>query len=167
MINIPTEVKKSSKKLVAVAEVEVKETTNTNIKKPKLDEKGRAYGTGRRKNSSARVWIKPGTGKMIVNGKVSTDYLKRPVLQMVINQPFEEIGSVNKFDVTATVIGGGLSGQAGAIVLGIARALVNYNPELYHTILRKSGFLTRDSREVERKKYGHAKARKSFQFSKR
>lgn len=166
MINIPTEVKKNTKAKKAEAVEEVVETTST-VKKPKLDDQGRAYGTGRRKISSARVWVKPGTGKITVNGQESLAYFKRPVLQMIINQPFGATESVNKFDVVATVVGGGMSGQAGAVKHGISRALANYNPELYHKTLRKEGFLTRDSREVERKKYGFAKARRSFQFSKR
>ncbi len=136
-------------------------------REPKLDAQGRAYGTGRRKDSIARVWIKPGTGKYSVNGKELAAYFGRPTLQMVINQPFDAIDGKNKFDVYATVKGGGLSGQAGAIRHGISRALDNFNPVEYHKTLRKGGFLTRDSRAVERKKYGKAKARRSFQFSKR
>lgn len=135
-------------------------------RKPKLDNLGRAYGTGRRKESSARVWIKPGTGKFIVNKKEITNYFARAVLRMVVNQPFDVTDNRGRFDVLCTVIGGGLSGQAGAIRHGISRALDNYDPSL-HTVLRRGGFLTRDSRVVERKKYGKRKARRSFQFSKR
>lgn len=165
MINIPTEVKKSSKKK-AVEAVETVETP-AEIKKAKLDKQGRAYGTGRRKVASARVWIKPGSGKITINGEDVKVYLKRPVLQMIVNQPFEATNSASKFDVFATVEGGGLSGQAGAIRHGISRALDNYNPESNHKVLRTGGFLTRDPRVVERKKFGHKKARRSFQFSKR
>lgn len=164
MINIPTEVKKSSKKKVEAVE---ESAVVSEIRKPKIDASGRAYGTGRRKNASARVWIKPGTGKFTINGSELKVYLKRPVLQMIVNQPFESVQSAGKFDVFATVEGGGLSGQAGAIRHGISRALDNYNPEVNHKPLRTAGFLTRDPRAVERKKFGHKKARKSFQFSKR
>ena len=136
-------------------------------KSPKLDEQGRAYGTGRRKDSSARVWVKPGKGKIEINGKDVTNYFGRPVLRMIINQVFEVTNAENQFDVFCTVKGGGLSGQAGAIRHGIARALDNFNPVTYHKLLRVAGFLTRDSRAVERKKPGRKKARKSFQFSKR
>lgn len=136
-------------------------------KEPKVDAKGRSYGTGRRKNSSARVWVSPGKGKIEVNGKDVTSYFGRPVLRMIINQVFEVTSSEGHFDVFCTVKGGGLSGQAGAIRHGIARALDNFNPVTYHKALRAAGFLTRDSRAVERKKAGRKKARKSFQFSKR
>ncbi len=136
-------------------------------REPKLDKQGRAYGTGRRKDASARVWIKPGTGKVTVNGKENADYFKRAVLRMIINQPFVATDSDNKFDVVATVVGGGLSGQAGAVRHGISRALDNFDPEGNHIALRRGGFLTRDSRVVERKKYGRRKARRRFQFSKR
>ena len=134
---------------------------------PKLDAQGRAYGTGRRKDSVARVWIKKGSGKMSVNGKELADYFGRATLQMIVNQPFDAVGAKNGFDVYATVKGGGLSGQAGAVRHGISRALDNFSPTEYHKTLRKGGFLTRDSRAVERKKYGKRKARRSFQFSKR
>jgi small subunit ribosomal protein S9 len=132
----------------------------------KLDKFGRAYATGRRKNAVARVWIKPGTGKYTINGKSLQQYFGRPVLRMVVEQPFAATNSLSKFDVMCTVRGGGLSGQAGAILHGISRALNDFDP-LTHTTLRQAGFLTRDSRVVERKKYGRKKARKSFQFSKR
>lgn len=143
------------------------ETTNEEIKRePKLDKLGRAYGTGRRKDSVARVWVKRGSGKMIVNGKEIAAYFARPTLRMIINQPFVALDEKDKFDVMCTVKGGGLSGQAGAVRHGLSRALDNFNPD-FHKTLRKGGFLTRDSRTVERKKYGKAKARRSFQFSKR
>ena len=133
---------------------------------PKIDEQGRAYATGKRKNAVARVWIKPGPGKVIVNGRDQEIYFARPVLRMLLAQPFEAAGRKDQYDVMATVKGGGLSGQAGAVRHGISRALVNFEPEL-RKALKPGGFLTRDSRVVERKKYGHAKARRSFQFSKR
>ena len=133
---------------------------------PKIDEHGRAYGTGRRKEAAARVWIKPGTGKITINGKDQEQYFARPVLRMVIEQPLVESGRRGEFDVVCTVRGSGLSGQAGAIRHGIARALVNYEPGL-RRVLKPHGFLTRDPRTVERKKYGRRKARRSFQFSKR
>jgi len=135
-------------------------------RKAQIDKQGRAYGTGRRKNSTARVYIKPGTGKIVVNKKDVKEYFARPVLQMIINQPFEAVGSSNRFDVEVNVTGGGLSGQAGAVLHGISRALDNYDPA-NHIALRQGGFLTRDSRAVERKKPGQPKARKKFQFSKR
>jgi small subunit ribosomal protein S9 len=124
------------------------------------------YGTGRRKNAIARVWIKRGNGKITVNGKPLEQYFARPVLRMIINQPFGAIDRIGNFDINATAVGGGLSGQAGAVRLGISRALDLYD-ETFHKKLRTGGFLTRDSRVVERKKYGHKKARRSFQFSKR
>lgn len=124
------------------------------------------YATGRRKEASARVWITPGTGKITVNGRSLEQYFARPVLRMMINQPFAVTESLNKYDVICTVKGGGLSGQAGAVRFGISRTLNEMLPELHQT-LRQGKFLTRDSREVERKKYGHKKARRSFQFSKR
>ena len=134
--------------------------------KPKLDAQGRAYATGKRKNAVARVWVKPGTGKITVNGRDSPIYFARPVLRMLINQPFLVVNRMGQFDVNCTVIGGGLSGQAGAVRHGISKALLNYEPGL-RPALKSQGFLTRDSRVVERKKYGKAKARRSFQFSKR
>ena len=132
----------------------------------KLDAQGRAYATGKRKNAIARVWIKPGTGKITVNGKEYRGYFARPVLQMLVQQPIGVASRTDQYDINATVAGGGLSGQAGALRHGISKALTYYEPEL-RTVLKKVGFLTRDSRVVERKKYGHAKARRSFQFSKR
>ncbi len=135
-------------------------------REPKRDAQGRAYATGRRKNAIARVWIKPGKGEITVNDKKAAQYFARPVLRMLITQPFLVADRYNQFDVVCTVVGGGLSGQAGAVRHGISRALTNYEPDL-RGILKVAGFLTRDSRVVERKKYGRAKARRSFQFSKR
>jgi small subunit ribosomal protein S9 len=134
--------------------------------KPKVDAKGRAYATGRRKNAIARVWIKRGTGKVTVNGKVIEAYFARPVLRMLVQQPMIAVNRNTQMDVECTVVGGGLSGQAGAVRHGISRALTHFEPDL-RPALKKGGFLTRDSRAVERKKYGKAKARRSFQFSKR
>ena len=133
---------------------------------PKIDKQGRAYATGRRKNAIARVWIKRGTGQITVNGRDISAYFARPVLQMVLQQPFEAAERTGEFDVVATVVGGGLSGQAGAVRHGISRALTNFEPGL-RPALKAGGFMTRDPRVVERKKYGKAKARRSFQFSKR
>lgn len=133
---------------------------------PKIDELGRAYATGRRKEATARVWIKPGTGKITINGKDQEQYFARPVLRMVLEQPLVESDRRTQFDVIATVKGSGLSGQAGAVRHGISRALVAYEPSL-RAVLKPFGFMTRDPRAVERKKYGKAKARRSFQFSKR
>ncbi len=133
---------------------------------PQRDALGRSYATGKRKDAVARVWVKPGSGKVTVNGKDISAYFARPVLQMILRQPFQVAGVENQFDVMATVVGGGLSGQAGAVKHGISRALQLYEPSL-RGALKAAGFLTRDSRVVERKKYGKAKARRSFQFSKR
>lgn len=133
---------------------------------PKRDQLGRAYATGRRKVAVARVWLRPGSGKVTVNGRALEVYFGRPVLRMLLQQPFEKTHRNGEFDVVATVAGGGLSGQAGALRHGISRALVNYEPPL-RPALKAAGFLTRDSRMVERKKYGRRKARRSFQFSKR
>ncbi len=132
----------------------------------KLDAQGRAYSTGRRKDAVARVWLKPGRGRITINGREHETYFARPVLQMILQQPIIAAGRKDQYDIVATVSGGGLSGQAGAVRHGISHALTNFEPEL-RPVLKKGGFLTRDSREVERKKYGRAKARKSFQFSKR
>ena len=134
--------------------------------KPKLDAQGRAYATGKRKNAVARVWIKPGSGKITVNDRDSPIYFARPVLRMLLNQPFVVASRLGQYDVVCTVAGGGLSGQAGAVRHGISKALTYYEPGL-RPVLKAQGFLTRDSRVVERKKYGKAKARRSFQFSKR
>ncbi len=147
----------------AVADVVVESATP---KEPVRDEYGRSYATGKRKDAVARVWIKPGSGKVVVNGKDMNEYFARPVLQMVIGQAFTVAGVAGEFDVTATVKGGGLSGQAGAVKHGISKALSLYEPSL-RPALKAAGFLTRDSRVVERKKYGRRKARRSFQFSKR
>lgn len=135
-------------------------------REPKKDELGRSYATGKRKDAVARVWIKPGTGKITVNSRELENYFPRPVLRMLINQPFEVTNRENQFDVYCTVSGGGLSGQAGALRHGISQALTLFEPDL-RPALKKGGFLTRDSRVVERKKYGRRKARRSFQFSKR
>ncbi|MBB4001110.1 MAG: 30S ribosomal protein S9 [Aurantimonas endophytica] len=132
----------------------------------KLDQFGRAYATGKRKDAVARVWIKPGTGKITINERDFGTYFARPVLQMVLRQPIVAANRDGQFDIIATVAGGGLSGQAGAVRHGISKALTYYEPGL-RAVLKKGGFLTRDSRTVERKKYGKAKARRSFQFSKR
>lgn len=135
-------------------------------REPRRDDLGRAYATGKRKDAVARVWIKPGSGKVVVNGKELNTYFARPVLQMILRQPFQVSGVENQFDVQATVKGGGLSGQAGAVKHGISKALQLFDPDL-RSALKTAGFLTRDSRVVERKKYGKRKARRSFQFSKR
>ncbi|OCP01308.1 MULTISPECIES: 30S ribosomal protein S9 [unclassified Ensifer] len=132
----------------------------------KVDAQGRSYATGKRKNAVARVWVKPGTGKITINGKPYLDYFARPVLQMILQQPIVAAARDGQFDIDATVAGGGLSGQAGAVRHGISKALTYFEPGL-RSVLKRGGFLTRDSRVVERKKYGRAKARRSFQFSKR
>jgi small subunit ribosomal protein S9 len=136
------------------------------VREPKIDAQGRSYATGKRKNAVARVWVKPGSGRITVNGRSVEVYFARPVLRMMINQPFQVANRAGQFDVVVTVAGGGLSGQAGAVRHGISRALTFFEPAL-RTPLKAGGFLTRDSRVVERKKYGKAKARRSFQFSKR
>ena len=141
----------------------MEQTTNSDIV---LDNKDRAYATGKRKNSIARVWIKRGKGEITINGKKLDKYFSRPVLQMIVNQPIEIIQSVGSYEIMATVKGGGLSGQAGALRHGISKALSLYDNSL-RPVLKKVGFLTRDSRVVERKKFGLAKARRSYQFSKR
>ncbi len=156
-----------SKGLSDLAELveEVSETTSLLVD-PKLDQLGRSYATGKRKDAVARVWIKPGPGRIIVNGRDLETYFARPVLRMMINQPFDVAERVGQYDVKCTVKGGGLSGQAGAVRHGISKALTLYEPAL-RSALKAKGFLTRDSRVVERKKYGRRKARRSFQFSKR
>jgi small subunit ribosomal protein S9 len=136
------------------------------LREQQLDKFGRAYATGRRKDAVARVWLKPGSGKIVVNGRDQEVYFARPTLRLVINQPFGITDRVGQYDIIATVKGGGLSGQAGAVLHGIAQALSRYEPVL-RTTVKRAGFLTRDPRVVERKKYGRAKARRSFQFSKR
>jgi small subunit ribosomal protein S9 len=132
----------------------------------KVDAQGRSYATGKRKDAVARVWVKPGTGKITINGKPYAAYFARPVLQMILQQPIVAAARDGQFDIDATVAGGGLSGQAGAVRHGISKALTYFEPGL-RSVLKRGGFLTRDSRVVERKKYGKAKARRSFQFSKR
>ena len=136
------------------------------LREKKVDKFGRAYATGKRKNAVARVWVKPGKGNITINGKTSDAYFARPVLRMMINQPFKVTDREGEFDVICTVVGSGLSGQAGAVRHGISKALADYEPPL-RPALKHAGFLTRDSRVVERKKYGRKKARRSFQFSKR
>ena len=136
------------------------------LREQQLDKFGRAYATGRRKDAVARVWIKPGSGKIVINEREQEVYFARPTLRLVINQPFDVADRKGAYDVIATVKGGGLSGQAGAVKHGIAQALTRYEPAL-RTVVKQAGFLTRDPRVVERKKYGRAKARRSFQFSKR
>ena len=140
--------------------------TEAVVRKAKRAKFGRSYATGKRKDAVARVWIKPGKGNITINDKSIDQYFARPVLKMIINQPFQVTNRENEFDVICTVKGGGLSGQAGAITHGISKALNEYEPEL-RSVLKKAGFLTRDDRTVERKKYGKAKARRSYQFSKR
>ena len=142
------------------------EDNNVLVQKPKIDTLGRSYSTGRRKESTARVWVKRGTGRILINGKEMSVYFARPVLQMQLNFVFDVTERKDQFDVIATVKGGGLSGQAGAVRHGLSRALSLFEPDLRGP-LKTAGMLTRDSRVVERKKYGRAKARKSFQFSKR
>jgi small subunit ribosomal protein S9 len=150
----------------ALADLQTSAVSAAVVREPKKDAQGRSYATGKRKNAVARVWIKPGNGKITVNGRELQIYFARPVLRMLINQPFEVASRVEQFDVVATVVGGGLSGQAGAVRHGISKALTYFEPGL-RVPLKAGGFLTRDSRVVERKKYGKAKARRSFQFSKR
>lgn len=145
---------------------EVKAPLAAEKREQQIDAKGRAYATGKRKNAVARVWLKPGTGRLLVNGRESEVYFARPVLRMLINQPFQAVNRASQYDVFCTVSGGGLSGQAGAVRHGISKALSYYEPDLHKT-LKTGGFLTRDARVVERKKYGRRKARRSFQFSKR
>jgi small subunit ribosomal protein S9 len=147
-------------------EPSVENNTVPSVAPTALDNKDRAYATGKRKNSIARVWLKKGDGKISINGKSMASYFSRPVLQMIVNQPLEVIQAIDGYEIMATVKGGGLSGQAGAIRHGISKALTYYDSG-FRPVLKKVGFLTRDSRVVERKKAGKAKARKSFQFSKR
>jgi len=146
--------------------IEAAEVIDVVLPEPKIDAQGRSYATGKRKNAIARVWIKPGTGKITVNGRDQETYFARPVLRMILAQPLQVVDRVGLFDVVCTVKGGGLSGQAGAVRHGVSKALTYYEPAL-RPPLKAAGFLTRDSRVVERKKYGRAKARRSFQFSKR
>jgi small subunit ribosomal protein S9 len=154
------------KDLAAEAGVETAAPSAAPQRQQELDAHGRAYATGRRKDAVARVWLKPGSGRIVVNGRDQATYFARPTLRLVINQPFDIAGRRGQYDVEATVSGGGLSGQAGAVKHGISQALTKYEPAL-RTVVKQAGFLTRDSRVVERKKYGKAKARRSFQFSKR
>ena len=142
------------------------ETPRAPVREQELDAQGRAYATGRRKDAVARVWLKPGSGAITVNGRDQTIYFARPTLRLVINQPFDVAQRQGQYDVVCTVAGGGLSGQAGAVKHGIAQALSRFEPAL-RPMVKQAGFLTRDPRVVERKKYGRAKARRSFQFSKR
>lgn len=154
------------KDLAGAVEVAAVEAPATPLREKQVDKQGRAYATGRRKDAIARVWVKPGTGKIIVNGRDQEVYFARATLRLVINQPFGVADRIDQYDVVATVKGGGLSGQAGAVKHGIAQALTRFEPAL-RSVVKSAGFLTRDSRTVERKKYGRAKARRSFQFSKR
>ncbi|MEO1919192.1 MAG: 30S ribosomal protein S9 [Paracoccaceae bacterium] len=153
-------------KEAVVADAVVAEVEAAPLREAVRDDLGRSYATGKRKDAVARVWIKPGSGKVTVNGREMNKYFARPVLQMVLRQPFDVAGVAGEFDVMATVKGGGLSGQAGAVKHGISKALQLYEPS-HRAALKAAGFLTRDSRVVERKKYGKRKARRSFQFSKR
>ena len=162
MVDTPTRTLADLKELAQAVPTEPEIAPPT----PKIDAQGRAYATGRRKDAVARVWVKPGSGRVTINGRDLAVYFARPVSRMVINQPFVIASRVNQFDVHATVKGGGLSGQAGAVRHGISRALTNHEPDL-RPVLKAGGFLTRDARVVERKKYGKRKARRSFQFSKR
>ena len=149
-----------------LSKLKVEDKEEAIVNEPKIDTLGRSYATGRRKESTARVWVKRGTGKIVINGKEMVNYFARPVLQMQLNFVFDVTERKDQFDVIATVKGGGLSGQAGAVRHGLSRALCFFEPDLRKP-LKSAGMLTRDSRVVERKKYGRAKARKSFQFSKR
>ncbi len=152
--------------MISISKETIIEVTNAAPRERKVDSLGRSYATGRRKNSSARVWIKKGSGKININGRELKNYFGREILSVIVKQPLVATKNENKFDITATVVGGGLSGQAGAILLGISKALVLFDPET-HAILRENGFLTRDSRVVERKKYGLKKARKGQTYRKR
>ncbi len=157
---------KETNSLDDLSKLKVDDKEEANLNEPKIDTLGRSYATGRRKESTARVWVKRGTGKISINGKEMVNYFARPVLQMQLNFVFDVAERKDQFDVIATVKGGGLSGQAGAVRHGLSRALCLFEPDLRKP-LKSAGMLTRDSRVVERKKYGRAKARKSFQFSKR
>ena len=157
---------KETNSLDNLSKLKVDDNVETVINEPKIDTLGRSYATGRRKESTARVWVKRGTGKILINGKEMVNYFARPVLQMQLNFVFDVTDRKDQFDVIAKVKGGGLSGQAGAVRHGLSRALSLFEPDLRKP-LKTAGMLTRDSRVVERKKYGRAKARKSFQFSKR
>jgi small subunit ribosomal protein S9 len=162
-----TETKASeTKSLGDLAGIKIATPEAAPVRAQKLDKLGRAYATGKRKNAIARVWLKPGKGMITVNTKDFKSYFARPVLQMMLQQPLNLANRASQYDIRVTVLGGGLSGQAGAVRHGISKALTYYEPDL-RGVLKKEGFLTRDSRVVERKKYGRVKARKSFQFSKR
>lgn len=154
----------SLEELGSVAEATAEPAAPVHVQK--LDQHGRAYATGKRKDAIARVWLKPGSGKIVINDKEFDNYFGRPVLQMILRQPILAADRDGQYDIMATVTGGGLSGQAGAVRHGISKALTYFEPEL-RGVLKKGGFLTRDARTVERKKYGRRKARRSFQFSKR
>ena len=151
---------------MSLSELHSQFTAAEEVRLPKIDQLGRSYGTGRRKSSIARVWIKPGKGKVVINGRAFEEYFPRATHRILLLQPLAETKNLGQFDIMCTVKGGGPTGQSGAIRHGISRALDKYAPEL-HTLLSRGGFLTRDSRTVERKKYGQKKARKRFQFSKR
>jgi small subunit ribosomal protein S9 len=167
LTSIKSAVKEQAKEKAVVANApEAAVTNEPHVHVQKLDKYGRAYATGKRKNAIARVWLKPGKGKITVNGRAVEVYFARPVLQMIVNQPFAVADRANQFDVDILVNGGGLSGQAGAVKHGISKALTYFEPDLRKP-LKVAKFLRRDARIVERKKYGHAKARKRFQFSKR
>ncbi len=153
-------------KKTAAPVVDAADAGETETVQPKIDAQGRSYATGKRKDAVARVWIKPGSGKITINGRDQLVYFARPTLRMIVNQTFDVTSRVGQFDVVCTVKGGGLSGQAGAVRHGISKALTYYEPGL-RPALKAAGFMTRDARVVERKKYGKAKARRSFQFSKR
>ena len=155
-----------AEKIESLQDIKVAAAAEVKVRKPNRDKLGRSYATGKRKYAVERVWFMPGKGNVTINGKSIDTYFGRPVLKMIINQPFVITNRENAFDVVCTVKGGGLSGQAGAITHGISKALNEYEPEL-RSVLKKAGFLTRDDRVVERKKYGKAKARRSYQFSKR
>ena len=162
-----TEIKATeTKSLGDLAGIKIATPEAAPVRAQKLDKLGRAYATGKRKNAIARVWLKPGKGMITVNTKDFKSYFARPVLQMMLQQPLNLANRATQYDIRVTVLGGGLSGQAGAVRHGISKALTYYEPDL-RGVLKKEGFLTRDSRVVERKKYGRVKARKSFQFSKR
>ena len=162
------EEKTENKEIKNFEDIPVEEASedNNDLPEKKIDDLGRSYATGKRKNAVARVWLKQGPGKIIINEKNCDEYFARPVLRMLINQPLVSAQRLGQFDITCSVNGGGLSGQAGAVRHGISKALVLFEPELKKT-LKAGGYLTRDSRVVERKKYGRRKARRSFQFSKR
>ena len=162
----PAPVAAAAEAEVVVAAPPAPPSTPAIVREKEIDAQGRSYATGRRKDAVARVWIKPGSGKITVNGRDQEVYFARPTLRLVIDQPFQVAGRAAAYDVVCTVKGGGLSGQAGAVKHGIAQALTKFEPDLRGPV-KAAGFLTRDSRAVERKKYGKAKARKSFQFSKR